>query len=68
MNDSEACSRTRCVPWPRLSASWIAEGAPTAVWMGVWSSRLSSSMTGMSVGSAITSTRRPRSRRQGMKW
>ena len=26
LNDSEACSRTRCVPWPRLSASWIAGG------------------------------------------
>ena len=63
LNDSEACSSTRCVPWPRLSASWIAEGVPTAGWIGVCSSRLSSSTTGMSVGSAITSTSRSPSRR-----
>ena len=63
LNDSEASSRTRCVPWPRLSASWIAAGVPTAGWIGVCRSRLSSSTTGMSVGSAITSTRRPRCRR-----
>ncbi len=30
LKDSEACSSTRCVPWPRLRASWIAEGVPTA--------------------------------------
>ncbi len=63
LKDSEACSRTRCVPCPRLSASWIAEGVPTAGWIGVWRMRLSSSTTGMSVGSAITSTRRSPSRR-----
>jgi hypothetical protein len=58
LKDSEACSSTRCVPWPRFSASWMAEGVPTAGWMGVWSSSDSSSTTGMSVGSAITSTSR----------
>ncbi len=34
LKDSEACSSTRCVPWPRLSASWMAEGVPTAGWIG----------------------------------
>ena len=63
LKDSEACSRTRCVPWPRLSASWMAEGVPTAGWIGVCRMRLSSSTTGMSVGSAITSTSRSPSRR-----
>ena len=63
LNDSDACSSTRCVPWPRLSASWIAEGVPTAGCTGLCSTRLSSSTTLMSVGSAITSTSRPLSRR-----
>ena len=39
LNDSDACSSTRCVPWPRFSASWIAEGVPTAGWIGVRRSR-----------------------------
>ena len=65
LKDSEACSSTRWVPWLRLSASWIAEAAPAAGWIGVWRMRLSSSTTGMSVGSAITSTSRPCSRRYG---
>ena len=65
LNDSEACSSTRCVPWLRLSASWMAEGVPTAGCTGVCSTRLSSSTTGMSVGSAITSTSRSPSRRYG---
>ena len=63
LKDSEACSSTRCVPWLRLSASWMAEGVPTAGWTGVCRMRLSSSTTGMSVGSAITSTSRSPSRR-----
>ena len=63
LKDSEACSSTRWVPCPRFKASWMAAGVPTAGWMGVCSSRDSSSTTGMSVGSAITSTNRPFSRR-----
>ncbi len=63
LKDSLACSSTRVVPCPRLSASWMAEGVPTAGCTGVCRSRLSSSTTGMSVGSAITSTSRSPSRR-----
>ena len=65
LKDSEACSSTRCVPWLRLSASWIAEGVPTAGCTCVCSTRLSSSTTGSAVGSAITSTSRSPSRRYG---
>jgi hypothetical protein len=67
LKDSEACSRTRWVPEPRFKASWIAEGVPTAGWTAVWRRSDSSSTTGMSVGSAITSTSFPLSRRYGRK-
>ena len=63
LKDSEASSSTRWVPEPRLSASPMADGVPTAGWMGVCRSRVRSSTTGMSVGSAMTSTSRPFSRR-----
>ena len=63
LKDSEACSSTRVVPWPRFSDSWMAEGVPTAGCTGVCRRCESSSTTGMSVGSAMTRISRPSSRR-----